>query len=424
MTDHKRENRSRGGHFSLLGLLGTVLLVISLIGVYSGPDLLQYAFLLSQDSSNASATETESPSRVESSMEDDDSDSDIAREKPSSDTSSGSVSASREALSQYRKLTESSVWAGESITMTIHGQKSNVSASRESGGSSGDVRLILAGPRFWEVFPCEILEGNRLSDSEIGNGTPSAILDSRLAFILFGDLSPVGEKIQISGKEYSIVGVARHHRSLGASNELTAWVPLGADESLHPDLMVVSVPHAHAGDGFSTLWHSETKTIFGDGTFISFPREKTRASMFPRLLFFFFAVLLMKKWISLLRQWGTLFLADARLRLSRQYGFSLLGYFLLRILAALLLIAVTIAAMYALAVFVTTPLMVFPEWVPEKPVAMSSILARFWSLITENAAPVILVTEQAAVLRFWHFLVRLGTFVFTLGLVTLRRKRS
>ena len=146
--------------------------------------------------------------------------------------------------------------------------------------------------------------------------------------------------------------------------------------------------------------------------------------MLPRLLAFFFAVLLIKKWIGILRQWGRRFISDAHQRLNRQYAFSLTGYFVLRILAALILAAMTLAVFYALAVFITVPLMVFPEWVPEKPVAMSSILARFWSLIGLNATSVTLITEQAAIIRFWHFLIRLGTFLFTLGLLKIQWKHA
>ena len=422
MSETERKHRSRNGRFSVLALLGAILIGIGLIGLYTGPDLLQYAFL-PEKAGNGSAASAPS-SGNESSLLEEDPDSDADADIPSGQVSVAPTSPLREALRDYAEIVQSSVWAGEDLRMTIHGQISNASVYRESGGTAADVRVILAGPRYSEVFPREILEGNALSDAEISNHRMSVVLDSRLAFTLFRDTPPIGETVQIESKTYTVVGIVRYSRSLGASNELTAWVPLGADDSLSPDLLTVSVRHSQAGDGFTTLWQSETRQVFGSGTFISLPREKTRASMFPRLMVFFFAVLLMKKWISLLRQWGRLFLDDARCRISRQYAWSLAGYFALRVLAALLLGAVTLAAMYALAVFITQPLLVFPEWVPEKPVAMSSILARFWSLITENAAPVVFVTEEAALLRFWHFLIRLGTFLFLLGLVSrLRRNR-
>lgn len=423
MTETERKPRSRNGRFPVLALLGAILIGIGLFGLYTGPDLLQYAFLPAK-ASNESAASAPSSSN-ESSLLDEDPDADPDANIPSSQASVTPTSPLREALRDYAEIVQSSVWAGEDLRMTIHGQISNASVYRESGGSAADVRVILAGPRYSEVFPRQILEGNALSDAEISNHTMSVVLDSRLAFSLFRDTPPIGETVQIESKAYTVVGIVRYSRSLGASNEFTAWVPLGADETLSPDLLTVSVRHSQAGDGFTTLWQSETKQVFGAGTFISLPREKTRASMFPRLMVFFFAVLLMQKWIGLLRQWGRMFLEDARSRISRQYAFSLTGYFVLRMLAALLLGAATLAAMYVLAVFITQPLLIFPEWVPEKPVAMSSILTRFWFLIADNATPVVFVTEEAALLRFWHFLIRLGTFLFLLGLVSLLlRKRS
>ena len=407
---------------SILALLGAALILVSLIGVYTGPDLLQYAFLPAEG--------TVSPAAQEPVSGDEDAEDSMSAEdgmdrssRSTSDSQTAPVfSAARDAFSRYEKFASSSVWAGEDLQMTLQGQKSNITVSRKTGTSVSDVRLLLVGPRFFEVFPQEMTEGSALSAFEINNHQPSAILDSRLAFSLFGDVSPLGETVEFGGSEYTVVGVARHRRSLGAANELTIWAVLGADASLTPDLFTVSVRHARASDGFSTLWRTEAESAFGSGDFISLPQEKSRASLLPRLLLFALGVWAIKRWLRLLRGWGQRLIADARDRMARQYAISLTGYFLLRGLAAVLLAAVTLAALYGLAVFITQPLQVFPEWVPEKLVAMSSILARFWSLIGSNAAPLRLVTEQVAVLRFWHFLMRLGVFLFLLGLLKFRRK--
>ncbi len=420
MTETERKTSSPGRRFSILTLLGILLILVSLVGIHFGPDLLQYAFLPALDSKSISPQVPHDSSDAESSMEEEDTSSDVSsRSSAGSDTSAVS-SPARDALDHYATLISGSVWAGESPVMTLQGQKSHTSVSRPSGTSVGDVRLLFAGPRFFEVYPEKLMDGRGISDAEVRRHSLSAVLDSRVAFSLFGDLSPLGEKVEISGSEYTVIGVIQHHRSLGSSDVMTVWIPLGADAGLTPDLLTVSVRHARASDGFTTLWRSETENVFGSGTFISLPREKSRASLLPRLLVFFFAVLWMKKWILLIRSWGRLWIADAKQRMVRQYAFSLTVYFILRILAALLIIAFTLAAMYALAVFITEPLLIFPEWVPEKPVALSSILARFWYLIGENATYLNLVTEQAAILRFWHFLIRLGTFIFLLGLLKVR----
>ena len=424
MTETEQKACSPGRRFSILALLGTLLILVSLVGIHFGPDLLQYAFLPSSDSKSISPQIPYDSSDTESSMEEDDPSSD-ASSHSSSDSGTPAVSSpARDALDHYNSLVSSSVWAGENPVMTLQGQKSHCSVSLSSGTSVGDVRLLFTGPRFFEVFPERFTEGHGISDAEVRNHSLSAVLDSRVAFSLFGNLSPLGEKVEISGSEYTVVGVIQHHRSLGSSDAMTVWIPTGADAGLTPDLLTVSVRHARASDGFTTLWRSETENIFGNGTFISLPREKNRASLLPRLLVFFLAVQWMKKWLRLIRFWGRLWIADARQRMAKQYAFSLTGYFILRILAALILIAFTLTAMYALAVFITEPLLIFPEWVPEKPVALSSILARFWYLIGENAAYLNLVTEQAAILRFWHFLIRLGMFLFLLGLLKTRIAHS
>ena len=411
MTEKAKSPRRK---ISVLALLGAALILVSLIGIHGTPDLLQFAFLPAEG--NGTAPQAAAPETTESVMGSDDEEPTPAPHS-TSNGESAVFSAARDALSRFSALTESAAWAGEQPTMTLQGQKANATVSRKEGVTAGDVRLILAGPRYFEVFPQQMLEGNRLSDAEVSHERLSTVLDSRLAFSLFGEISPLGKAVEIGGSEYTVIGVASHSRSLGAANALTAWIPLGADPALTPDLLTASVRHAGASDGFSTLWKSEAESTFGEGTFLSLPREKNRATLLPRLLVFFFAVLLLKQWIRLLRGWGEASLADARQRLKKEYALRLTGYFVLRVLAALLLFAATLATLYGLAVFITQPLLVFPEWVPEKPVAMSSILNRFWSLIADNAAYLRLVTEQVAALQFWHFLVRLGNFLLLLGLL-------
>ena len=285
----------------------------------------------------------------------------------------------------------------------------------------------MAGPRYYELYPVPALTGQLLSPKQIADPARAVVLDGDLAFVLFGDASPLGEKVQIGENEYTVVGTARPGRSFGSSDPYTAWLPLTAGSDLTPELLTVTAAD-RAEDGFSTIWRKEAERVFGTGTWIGLAREKVRAALALRLVGLFFALICMKKWLELLKKWGRNFLQDARRRQARTYAVRLIPYYALRLLAGALLLAVTLAAFWGLAVAATKPLQLFPEWVPEKPVALSSIRSRFWSLIAENAVPLQLVTEENAILRFYRFLMRTGVILLLLGVLQTwrirRRKRD
>ncbi len=406
VLNDKTHPQTRGSRkIPILAALGALLLTFSVCALYlSVPDLLQYAFQPENSGmENGSSSGGEKAAGTESAVS----------------------SVSSEALKKYGHLQDPSLWAGEDVPMALHGFNGSLSVSRAgSEVSITDVSVELAGPRYAEVFPRKIIAGTFLSFSELSSAAPSAVLDSALAFRLFGAENPLGQKIRLDGSSFTVVGIASHSRSLGSARTYTLWVPLNS-LSAEPELLTVSALPTSLSDSLSSLWKSKAQEFFGSGTFLNLRHEKTGATLLPRILLFFFAVLLLKKWFSVLRRWGTAFLSDARERLSQSYFSRLIGYFILRGLAALLLLAGTLALCWGLAAFVTEPLTAFPDWVPENPADFSSWIARFWALVGIHAAPVRLITEQAAILSFWSFLIRIGTVLLLLGLLSfLLRRRS
>ncbi len=406
MTDQNRPRPGTRRKFPFLSVLGALLLAFSVCGLYlSVPDLLQYAFLPERNADSASRASDPTGAEKTASAE--------------SDSAAGS------ALSRFRRLTDPALWAGEDIPMTIQGSATGLSVSREEKSSSiSDLTVIQAGPRYGEVFPREMKEGVFLSPAETEAAAASAVLDSALSFRLFGEFSPLGQTVLLDGHAFTVIGVASHARSLGSSTEYTLWIPLGSLEA-DMDLITVSARAGTGGDSMASLWKSKARELLGEGTFLHLSHEKTGASLLPRLLLIVLALVLLKKWIAFLRHLGAAFRREAREKISRSYPSRLIGYFALRVLLALLLLALTLAACWGLAAFAVQPLEAFPDWIPENPADFASWGARFRSLVAANAAPVRLVTEEAATLQFWHFLIRLGTVLLLIGLLlrSLRQRK-
>ncbi len=402
----------------VLALLGALLLAFSMVGLYffSPTNLLQYAFLPEADTSGGSPSDEGTSSDMSRTGAKGETSDDHAenrdRQTVKQDASATPLGKAQE---RFAAFLSSSAWSAGEIPMTVEGRKTGITVARGDNARS-DVTLVLAGARYGEVFPRAIREGAFLSEAEVAASARSAVLEDELAFLLFGDLSPLGQEITVADNTYTVVGVTAHERSMGSRTPYTVWIPLTADPSLTPELLTVSALTGGSGEAYATLWKSQAREFFGEGSFYHLAHEKVRGSLLPRFLLLFAAFALLKKWFALLRKAGAWALEDARRHMERSYPSRLIGYAVLRILPALVLLAVTLGALYAVALFAARPLSVFPEWVPDNPVALSSITARFWTLVSESASPVQLVTEQLAVIRFWSLLVRLGGITLLIGI--------
>ncbi len=408
----KETNRKRAGRLSWWLLPAAVLLIWALAGIWSGPDLMQYA-VVPPETENVQPESASGDSEMERS-------SGEKTPEASAERSSG-----EQILEKYNAFLAAEIWSGSPPMTAVHGEKRDQTVSLDSGTTVSDVTLKLVGPRYFEVCPVRMKAGETLSPMDLREGFPSVVLDSEAAFKLFGgDASPVGKKVKINGEEFTVRGIAEHSRSFGAVNLYTAWAPMGACGTLKPECWVLSSPR-DGGEGFSVLWKNQAKESFGEGTWTDLNREKTRATLSLRLLAVLAACALLKKWFACLKRWGERFLAQARERRAREYASRMIGFYLLRILLGLVLTAATLGALSALTVFAARPLLLFPEWVPENPAALSSILSRFWSLTAEAAEPVRLSTEATASLRFYAFLLRVGTLMLLIGCIqTLRIQKG
>ena len=401
MRDHTEKKKRKRP--SLLLIPGVLLLILALIGLYREPDLLQYAFLPEKTAAAGQDSDSQTSSmNASKEQENDQANANAAK----------TVSSAGNALEKYASFLSAEVWGGESLRMTICGTRRDVTVSLAGGTVLSDVTLQMVGPRFFELVPQTPEEGELLSSAQIASSSRAAVLDAELAFRLFGEKPKVGSVIRIDGTDFTVAGTVPHRRGFGSANAYTVWVPLGSC-GLDPELLTASV--VPAGEGFTTLWRDQARTVFGEGSWYGSAREKTRALLPAGFLVFFFALVLLKKWISLLKKWGSAFLEEARARRARSYPSRLIGFFALRLGAAAVLLAATLACFWGLAVFATRPMLLFPEWVPENPVALSSILSRFWSLIAENAAPVRVVTESVAAIGFYALMVRIGVTLLLLG---------
>ncbi len=349
--------------------IGLVMIVFALFGLYSAPKIQQYAFQPEQTLLD-----------VQESM------ADVRSELPD-------------------------------YTLTLHAVANGVALTTESEQMISDVVLYMVDTRYNECYPQKITSGRPLAYSDIADGEHALVLDEKLAFQLFGDRDPIDQKVEIRGKTYKVVGLAKHTRRIGEIGAYAAWIPIScADDDTTCDVAVVTAVDNGGGD-MSVFLTSTVQTNLGVGTLYSLSKERMRSTMALRLMALVIVIRLLAKWIRLVMRLGAHWLADFRACLKESYMKTLAGYFTARALAMLALAAGTLAVCWGLMNVFIEPVLVFAEWIPEVLVSFSSIQGRFWELCAEAAKPISCMTAEMAELRFFAGFLRWGVIAMLIGLV-------
>ena len=242
--------------FSLLLVLGLLLLAAGLAGILSAPDLLQYAF----------------------------------RPPESRDTSmSHTLEKARETMGDGFPV------------LTLHGQKSGAVLT-VGDNSVSDVCLYMAGASWNEVYPRNYSAGRPISGVDAEQKARVIVLDEETAFALFGEEDPLGKPVTYGDTKLEVVGVASHARSLGEPGARAAWVPL--DLFIDCDLYVLSAPGS-SDAALRAVFQTGAAEVFGAGTLISLYREKISATVMLRFAVLVLAVWLLRYWIQVLGRFGS-----------------------------------------------------------------------------------------------------------------------
>ena len=397
----------RKSRFSFLLLAGVLLLAAGLIGLSTVPDLMQYAFLPENTGSTADSSYTSTIPSDDMDYTSDDSD---ASQYSGGQTGAKANEKSTPLLERYDEIVYPAM--GELFSrLTLHGIKSGVTVSLENGTNVPGVTLYAVGPIWNEVYTPKIIKGRPIDRIDAEKKAKVIVLDEKTAFKLFIDKDPIGGTVQTdNGIELEVVGVAQHSRRIGETGEYAAWVPL--DLLTDSELMVLTA-HSTSMNMFA-MFRTQAQSYYTGGTAISLTKEKNRAILPLLLVFAVVAFWLLKRWMGWLTGYCRIQIEKVKAESKRRYLMKLLPYAAGQLLPMLLLIAVTVAAWFALAVVVISPIRIFPEWLPETLGEYTSWIERFWTLVGTSAQPVTMKTPELTEVQFWSNLILWGTILIVL----------
>jgi putative ABC transport system permease protein len=76
-----------------------------------------------------------------------------------------------------------------------------------AGGESKTAIIHGASPEYQEVYAYSVASGQFFSDRHVASRATVVVLGSKVAEDLFGDEDPVGQRVKIKGKRFSVIGV-------------------------------------------------------------------------------------------------------------------------------------------------------------------------------------------------------------------------
>ena len=116
---------------------------------------------------------------------------------------------------------------GDSVTATAVGGLTGTASV--SAGEKSASAVVYAGAEGWfEIYPVALASGRRITETELRRGDRVIMLDSDLAFTLFGAEIPEDAEVRVLGESYAVVGTFRHRRDVGEVSAHAVCLPLRA----------------------------------------------------------------------------------------------------------------------------------------------------------------------------------------------------
>jgi len=105
----------------------------------------------------------------------------------------------------------------------------------ENSISNVDVRAITH--EYYDIESLQIAEGRFFNEAESNSGTPVIVLGDEIAKTLFSSSSPLGKKIRLYGRKFTVIGVLKKEGSglFGESKDTTVLLPVNMARKIFGD---------------------------------------------------------------------------------------------------------------------------------------------------------------------------------------------
>ena len=179
---------------------------------------------------------------------------------------------------------------------------------------------------YFGVYPRAFTAGRPLARGDAGKQV--IVLDSALAFQMFGENEAVDQVVSIGNARFQVVGVAEVRNGVGKRGSGQAWIPLGAPGT--PDCTIMTISVSGTGlDNLRTIFENGAKAHFGTGQTILTRKEKIRGTVMLRTVVILLLLRILVMWNRKLKEWFGKWIRgrkeETRNRYPRQMIWKFLG---------------------------------------------------------------------------------------------------
>lgn len=307
---------------------------------------------------------------------------------------------------------------------SISGRKQDV----QFPGSREEVNVTLYAIDAYYAELCHenLIAGRLISESDVQKQRNVMVIDRDTAYALFTGGEVIGQTLTIDGIDWTIVGVVGSKVRLGESAEAIAFVPISSVAAQHLPMDTLEIRlSAKVGSGHAALLQTALEQWRSDGTFHALEREKYAALMplhWTTVVIGLLCTIALVRWVCRVAKEHYLLCQQ---KLQSHYPHQMIGWLAAAIASLLLLGGAAAGVMLISMKLLTTPVLVFTDWIPENPVSITSYVTRFWAIHHESAKAIQYISREMSIVMLASWLIRWGT-IATLGgcLITTNKRRN
>ena len=103
--------------------------------------------------------------------------------------------------------------------------------------SVSNVEIAAVSYEYYDIEALQIAKGRFFNESESSSGTPVIVLGDEIAENLFGSLDPLGKKVRLYGRKFSVIGVLKKEGSglFGGSKDTAVFFPVNMVRKIYGD---------------------------------------------------------------------------------------------------------------------------------------------------------------------------------------------
>ena len=264
-----------------------------------------------------------------------------------------------------------------------------------------------------DLFHRKTATGRMISNREIEESKKVIVIDQRIAYQLFPAGDALGQSIWLGECPWTVVGVVTDCSSIGEADGSMVYIPISTaiEQDIAMQTLEIRLQTKRRDSSFTQI-----RGILSDwrqgGSFYHLFREKTSAMM-PLL---WGAVILgccIIRWLlNALLKYIKHQYEVFQGQLSRHYAYHLIGWICWKSLFVLLITTALSAVAYSVISLIRQTALLFPEWIPEKPVSITSYISRFWELHHTASVPVYYSSQEESAVMLASRLIQWGCFAF------------